>query len=360
MSESTYSKAMTLCGYIFYCIHKLEDDIEKEPVVSNAMPILSAAFFAPLSFTVLRPDTAISNDFCDCVAARLCTKRPSPIMDLFFTCAADFVGCYGGTLSFENSLDYSLYLAFDSVYDISSDEWFDKYRNPVLRVAHSILVFADDLVKRDAPSPPPAPAQETKVHTHSTRTVYWIAIIAVVVAVVAIIIAVSASHSVSNAPSAAAASSAAATEPVSSPPPAEPEPAPEPQPEKLSLPRNGRHYPTYDFSGDAQSSICVHAPSTSNCFVIIKRSSTGKILDRFFVRSGSTVDTYCPKGTLDIYFTFGGDWYGTDFLFGEDTRCQVDREIEFTETIAYEYTLNPVTDGNLHMSEVSIDEALSD
>lgn len=360
MSESTYSKAMTLCGYIFYCIHRLEDDIEKEPVVSNAMPILSAAFFAPLSFTVLRPNTAISNDFCDCVATRLCTKRPSPIMDLFFTCAADFVGCYGSTLSFENSLDYSLYLAFDSVYDISSDEWFDKYRKPVLRVAHSILVFADDLVKRDAPSPSPAPAPETKVRTHSNRAVYWIAIIAVVVAVVSIIIAVSASHSSSSVPPTAASSSSTAVEPASDPSAAVPTLELDPQPEKLSLPRNGRHYPTYDMSQGALSSICVHAPSTSNCFVIIKRSASGKILDRFFVRAGETVDTYCPNGVLDIYFAFGDDWYGTDYLFGEDTRCQVDREIEFTQTVYYEYTLSPVTDGNLYMPEASMDEALSD
>lgn len=55
MPESTYSKAMTLCGYVFYCIHKIEDEISKDPVVPNSMPILSAAFFVPLSFTSLPP-----------------------------------------------------------------------------------------------------------------------------------------------------------------------------------------------------------------------------------------------------------------------------------------------------------------
>lgn len=37
----------------------------------------------------------------------------------------------------------------------------------------------------------------------------------------------------------------------------------------------------------------------------------------FFVRAGETVDTYCPNGTLDIYFTFGDDWYGPDYLSGK-------------------------------------------
>ncbi len=360
MPESTYSKAMTLCGYVFYCIHKIEDEISKDPVVPNSMPILSAAFFVPLSFTSLPPDSDIANDFCDCVAARLFTQRPSAIMDLFFTCATDFVKCYDGSRSFESSLDHSLYLAFDTVYDIPCDEWFDKYRHSVLRIAHSILAFADDLVKPDASPSPSVPAPEPKAPSQSNRTAYWVAVVAAVIAVIAIIVAVSSTHSVHNTATVSAASSPPIVEPASVPAAAIPEPEPDPQPEKLSLPRNGRHYPTYDFSQGALSSICVHAPSTSNCFVIIKRSSTGKILDRFFVRAGETVDTYCPNGTLDIYFTFGDDWYGPDYLFGEDTRCQVDREIEFSQTLYYEYTLYPVSDGNLTMPTVSMEEALSE
>ena len=358
MSESAYSNAMMLCGYVFHCIHEIESKIKEQPVAKDPMPILVAAFFVPLSFTALHPKSETASCFYECVAARLGVSQDSPSMRLFFNSASEFIEYYGSDIPVRQSMDFSFFLAFSTVYDFPEDKWFDEYSDYAHSVLSSAIVFADKLIGRNSSqtSKPSAPSTRTK----STHVAYWIAVVAVVIAVIAIIVAVSSSHSARSAPEVSAASSPPVVESASAPTITAPEPEPDPQPEKLSLPRNGRHYPTYDFSGDAQSSICVHAPSTSNCFVIIKRSSTGKILDRFFVRSGSTVDTYCPKGTLDIYFTFGGDWYGTDLLFGEDTRCQVDREIEFTEAIAYEYTLNPVTDGNLHMPEVSIDEALSD
>lgn len=366
MSDSSYSNAMLLCGYIFHCIHKLEEDIRRKAVVTHPMPILVAAFFAPLSLTALHPDADITEDFYDCVAARLGAYHSSAMMDLFFSSTTDFIKCYTRSLPFEKCLDYTLYLAFDAVYDIPSDEWIDKYRSTALDLAHSVLNLADDLVVQDAPpSSPEAPTEvppeappEPKAGTRSSRIAYLVAVVAVIIAIIAVIIAVSTSHS-SSVPISHVSSTSAVSEPVVSPVPSSPEPNPEPQPESLPLPRNGCHYPIYDFSGATMSSICVHAPSTSNCFVIIKRSSTGAVLDRFFVRSGSTVDTYCPIGTLDIYFAFGDDWYGTELLFGDDTRCQVDREVEFTDTAYYEYTLYPVTDGNLHMPEVSVEEAIS-
>lgn len=130
-------------------------------------------------------------------------------------------------------------------------------------------------------------------------------------------------------------------------------------PVPLSLPRNGRHYPTYDFSNSTFSSICVHAPTTSNCFVIVKRAGKDIILDRFFVRANETVDTFLPVGELDVFFAFGDDWYGTDLLFGDSTTCQVDRDLDISDAYGYEYTLYPVVDGNLTMPSVSMEEMLA-
>lgn len=203
MSESTYSNAMLLCGYIFHCIHKLEDEINKTAVISNPTPILAAAFFAPLSLTVLHPDTDFTNDFYDCVAARLCTYPSSAAMALFFSCSTDFVKCYGRDLPFEKNLDYSLYLAFDAVYDIPSDEWIDKYRTTTLNLAHSILTFADDLVAQNVPAsrseappeaPPDAPpdtSSEPKAGTRSNHVAYLVAVVAVIIAIIAVVFAIS-------------------------------------------------------------------------------------------------------------------------------------------------------------------------
>ena len=356
MSSPEKKAGESICNYIFTRVGSLLSEVS---LPRNAF----TAFVLHCSFYVLVANLVEANGFYRYFEGQIfketqAFRDPKRLQKLWNDALSAMSPMYALLVSDYSDIcgisEYLKHAALFSFDHFDESLWEERYEQPFLNAGADVIDFVLDTLEQYKQE---SLSQEKP---RNSRIPYIIAIIAVVVAVVAIIIAVSASYSVSNAPSAAAASSAAATEPVSSPAPAEPEPAPEPQPEKLSLPRNGRHYPTYDFSGDAQSSICVHAPSTSNCFVIIKRSSTGKILDRFFVRSGSTVDTYCPKGTLDIYFTFGGDWYGTDFLFGEDTRCQVDREIEFTETIAYEYTLNPVTDGNLHMSEVSIDEALSD
>lgn len=279
MSESSYSNAMMLCGYVFHCIHEIESKIKEQPVVKDPMPILVAAFFVPLSFTALHPKSETASCFYDCVAARLGVSQDSSSMCLFFNSASEFIEYYGSDIPVRQSMDFSFFLAFSSVYDFPEDKWFDEYSDYAHSVLSSAIVFADKLIGRTSSQSAKSPTPSTR--TKSAHVAYWVAVAAAVIAVIAIIVAVSATHSARNTPTVSAASSLPTVEPASAPAAAVPVSEPDPQPEKLSLPRNGRHYPTYDMSQGALSSIRVNAPSTSNCFVIIKRSASGKILDRF-------------------------------------------------------------------------------
>ena len=270
---------MMLCGYVFHCIHEIESKIKEQPVVKDPMPILVAAFFVPLSFTALHPKSETASCFYDCVAARLGVSQDSSSMCLFFNSASEFIEYYGSDIPVRQSMDFSFFLAFSSVYDFPEDKWFDEYSDYAHSVLSSAIVFADKLIGRTSSQSAKSPTPSTR--TKSAHVAYWVAVAAAVIAVIAIIVAVSATHSARNTPTVSAASSLPTVEPASAPAAAVPVSEPDPQPEKLSLPRNGRHYPTYDMSQGALSSIRVNAPSTSNCFVIIKRSASGKILDRF-------------------------------------------------------------------------------
>lgn len=155
--------------------------------------------------------------------------------------------------------------------------------------------------------------------------------------------------------------------PAAAAPPSESEPAPEvvsasPVPDaddSLPLPKNGQVFPT-EYRWSAQSlisKITVHAPYDQNVFVKLKRSSTGVTLYQFFVQADSTAIIDIPRAVYNVCFAFGDNWYGVDSLFGDETVCSIDRDINFRRA-DYEYTLYPIADGNLHLEDYSLEEML--
>lgn len=115
-----------------------------------------------------------------------------------------------------------------------------------------------------------------------------------------------------------------------------------------------------DQLGEYTSEIIVHTPDDLDCTVKLKDPKTKETIYAFFVRRGRTAEKPIPAGTYDVCFAFGEIWYGYDYLFGSETSCQIDKKITFAEQELWEYTLYPVSSGNLTLGEMSLSEMLAD
>lgn len=115
-----------------------------------------------------------------------------------------------------------------------------------------------------------------------------------------------------------------------------------------------------DDLGEYTSEIIVHTPDDLDCTVKLKNPKTKETIYAFFVQRGRTAEKPIPPGTYDVCFAFGEIWYGYDYLFGSETSCQIDKKITFAEQELWEYTLYPVSSGNLTLGEMSLSEMLAD
>ena len=103
------------------------------------------------------------------------------------------------------------------------------------------------------------------------------------------------------------------------------------------------------------SEITIYASSGDSCVVKLKtRSGTERI--SFYVRAGDTVTVNVPAEYLYVYFASGSTWYGKNDLFGAKTHYQKTENVrDFTE-YTWEFTLYPVSDGNLTLDQIDEDE----
>ena len=101
-----------------------------------------------------------------------------------------------------------------------------------------------------------------------------------------------------------------------------------------------------------ESELTITASSSESCVVKLKTSS-GTTRMSFYVRAGETVTVGVPCEYLYIYFASGDTWYGTSYLFGDETSYSMDDEIMNFEEYTWEYTLYPVSNGNF--TETPID-----
>lgn len=104
-----------------------------------------------------------------------------------------------------------------------------------------------------------------------------------------------------------------------------------------------------------ESEITIRASGGESCVVKLKnRYGTERL--RFYVRAGDVVTIGVPAEYLYVYFASGDTWYGEDLLFGEDTSYQMVKDIEDFTEYTWEYTLYPVSNGNLSLSHIDEDE----
>ncbi len=83
-------------------------------------------------------------------------------------------------------------------------------------------------------------------------------------------------------------------------------------------------------------------------YVVSLKDMLGQQYISFYVRAGDTVTVGVPANFLYVYFASGNEWfgYGQGLMFGEDTYYTKDDEVlDFTE-YNWEYSLEPVYDGN--------------
>lgn len=99
------------------------------------------------------------------------------------------------------------------------------------------------------------------------------------------------------------------------------------------------------------ATITIKASSGKSCVVKLK-SSYGTERLCFYVRAGDVATVNVPAEYLYISFATGDTWYGEEFLFGEDTRYQKDEELQNFVEYNIEYTLYPVSNGNLSLETI--------
>ena len=105
------------------------------------------------------------------------------------------------------------------------------------------------------------------------------------------------------------------------------------------------------------SEIVVTADTSADCVVSVKNYWDSECV-AFYVRAGTTVTVGVPADYLYVYFASGNEWYGygKGLMFGKETIYSKDDEmLDFSEC-GWEYTLQPVTDGNFSETPSSADE----
>lgn len=124
----------------------------------------------------------------------------------------------------------------------------------------------------------------------------------------------------------------------------------------------------------------VKAPKNDNCYVFLRyictpphtvvdreQTSTAKAKGRtdgdiaMFVEAGKSAEIDVPIGVYKLYYATGTDFYDTDMLFGDDTRCYSSGDL-FNFYADDEYyqghtvTLYAVTNGNLDTEPIPEDQ----
>ena len=103
------------------------------------------------------------------------------------------------------------------------------------------------------------------------------------------------------------------------------------------------------------SELTIHTSEVEACYVKLK-NETGEDVFSFFVRAGESVTAPVPFGNYYVYFAYGTDWYGPEYIFGEDTTYGKDEEICDFENYTWEYTFVKSAEGNFIETPIQADE----
>lgn len=112
------------------------------------------------------------------------------------------------------------------------------------------------------------------------------------------------------------------------------------------------------YTGNAakDTSVGITVPSGKNFYLItLADAKTNKKAVKIFVYPGETVNTEIPSGTYRLYYTYGDKWYGIIDEFGPDAVKFRSKESDTfsSNSGGWDYTLKPVTYGNMQTEEVN-------
>jgi len=110
-----------------------------------------------------------------------------------------------------------------------------------------------------------------------------------------------------------------------------------------------------DTSKPKASTLTIHSSAASSYYIKLKDESDTVVMS-FYVNPGADVTIKVPGEKLYAYFASGDTWYGTKKLFGESTTyAKDDGPLDFANNI-FEYTLDPVSNGNSAQTVISADD----
>ena len=96
------------------------------------------------------------------------------------------------------------------------------------------------------------------------------------------------------------------------------------------LPQTGANTAAFG-NGVAPLNIRTSSAGGQHYFVKLVKTGTNQELGSYFIRSGGVLDIKVPLGSYEIKYATGEQWYGTNYLFGPDTRfSKADSLFNFT------------------------------
>ena len=123
--------------------------------------------------------------------------------------------------------------------------------------------------------------------------------------------------------------------------------------EAFQLPKTGQVFLGANLRRDSE--LTIEGGSDRSCYIKLK-GTTGKDVFSFFVRAGESITVAVPKGYYYVYFSYGTEWYGPEYLFGDGTVYAKDDEICDFENYVWTYTLYTSANGNFTETPISADE----
>ncbi|MCB4746271.1 MAG: zinc-ribbon domain-containing protein [Sulfurovum sp.] len=107
--------------------------------------------------------------------------------------------------------------------------------------------------------------------------------------------------------------------------------------------------------------LTIQTSSRANYLVKIVDYYSKSDVMTIFIKGGDTIRTKVPLGTFEIRYASGEQWYGYNYLFGDDTSySKADQSFDFRNTgyqiTGYTLTLYRVSNGNLRTSYMNPSE----
>lgn len=96
--------------------------------------------------------------------------------------------------------------------------------------------------------------------------------------------------------------------------------------------------------------------NTKYYYIKITRPNSSQAEQTIFIHAGQTAYAYVPPGTYDIKWVSGDTWYGSKYLFGNDSAQKANETTTFDTESQWTITLYPVSNGNLYTEQIDISE----